>query len=125
MSVSRVRRSISAVRGTALTARIPEARARWPSSRPGSHSTGLSQGFEQPVDLRVGSDADSQPFLITRVAHQPDQDLAVLEFLEGLAGRRAAGGPDEVGLARGDLMAQGPERPGEPAPGRQDLRSGL
>ena len=62
-------------------------------------SAQLFQDLEQPVDLRVGADRHPQPVGISGIGHQPDQDLAILELLERLAGRRALRGPDEVGLA--------------------------
>ena len=103
MSVSRVVRTISAVRGEALKVRGPGGHAensRITSHRepgeplgqrpPGSSavdcnskpSTGRQSDFlehrQEPVDLGVGPDADPQPLGISGIAHQPNQDLVSL-----------------------------------------------
>src|SRR5437762_760431 len=113
MSVSRVWRTISAKRLTALKVEFLTRLAPQPKrnsqfqlsdsepiiiwnlefwnleSRDGvpkrspRRCTDLAERLEEAVDLLIGPDADPQAFGITRIGHQPDEDPPVLELLEG------------------------------------------
>src|SRR6266540_5317972 len=91
----------------------------------GRGSEHRARGFQEDVDLGIGADADPEALGQTWVAHQPDQDLAVLERMVDLAGGGPAGEPEEVGLALGDVVFQRPDGLDHPAAGREDPGSRL
>src|SRR5690606_16396060 len=64
--------------------------------RRGWRSDDLPEELQEAVDLRVGPHADAEAGRVAGVAHQADEDVAALQLLEGLLGRRAVRGPDEV-----------------------------
>src|SRR5271157_6174061 len=87
----------------------------------GRGSIQFGQDLEQPVDLAVGADADAETCRIARIAHQANENPALLELLESLPGGRASGRPDEVGLAVRYSVAEVAQGCRQPTAGGQDL----
>src|SRR5208337_1406293 len=87
----------------------------------GRGSFQFGQDLEQPVDLAVGADADAETCRIARIAHQANQNPALLELLESLPGGRASRRPDEIGLAVRYSVAEVAQSCRQPAAGGQDL----
>src|SRR5271166_3213268 len=87
----------------------------------GRGSIQFGQDLEQPVDLAVGADADAETCRIARIAHQANENPALLELLESLPGGRASRRPDEVGLAVRYSIAQVAQGCRQPAAGGHDF----
>src|SRR5271165_1061664 len=111
--------------------RQAKAKGRWQRQQAtgrrekGRGSMQLRQNLEQPVDLGVGADADAETCRIARIAHQADENPALLELLEGLPGGGAPCRPDEVGLAVRYSVTEVAQSCGQPAAGGQDQGASL